>query len=465
MTHYLIAIFLLFSNIITAQGLILKKSIILKDWPQHSKVDKITTTPGNSRACVIVNTNDSLFYLLDNKIHGIRPESLDLEKENEDYYFDDTGLLRYDSIIAYVNNNRLFFHDLKRKSKTKELVLAQDYEFTPMYFYQDLENLYTISFYNNNNLTKLGHDKIHLIKISKKDRSILLKKHIDIGKEVILAPLSFQSVAFNTKEFLIASSIKNELYRLDLNFEIIDTIILDPNIKTENWNKFNSTFPDDQIENYLYKAKNVFYNFDKGGLFDQRNIFKIIFVDNTTLLICFMNGKFDQFEMEYYSLAQNRTIAKLDFDQIEKDYKPITLTRRVYNDYLDNTLTLIDTKIEGEKVFYQIKYYYFSPEERIDKNLIQELLKIEDRNLSSAAYSGVMLVNEFYCWKCQKEIGEGVLILMEISDDTPKAIKNSLKEKLKMDLNSKGELLLLPSSELKKISEKLKPNTVHPIGP
>ena len=99
----------------------------------------------------------------------------------------------------YVIDNYVHFSSLETGETMESVKLGKKPVVTPMYCFQNDENVFIISLYNNNDITDLGHDQLHFYKISKKEKIIIAEKHLNIGKEIIFITNKFFENIFSNK--------------------------------------------------------------------------------------------------------------------------------------------------------------------------------------------------------------------------------------------------------------------------
>lgn len=456
--------FLLFNSLsifLNGQGFILQSQLVHEKLA-FDKVDRVSLIYANSNESCFIKNGDSLSIVLESA-DSLRFKLLPPPQKIPDYYYDECATLKYGDTMVYVHENAVYFQNLEDRSIIKKLEMKSNFVFTPMYSFQDAANIYLFSFYNNNSRTDLGHDLVYFYKISKKEKKILIKQHLDFGKEILLAPLSFQSLAMNSKGFVVSSTIKNELYRFDLNFKAIDTIRLDERVGKKNLKKFNSSFPDAGVKNYLHNAKQVIYDFEQKDLFDQKNIFKIFFVNDTTLLINYMSKKYGEFETVFYSIDQQKVVGSFSPKFRYNQFSPLCWTKRIYKNP-DGFIVMVNTEERNDQLYYVINKYVYSPEIRLKRKALNDLLENYQKEVELKNVSGVLLVDKYYCKACARDIGKGVLVILEVSDDMLDVNKRALLKKSKREYKAKGQILLLTKKEIIKIGKGLKLNTVHPIN-
>ena len=125
---------------------------------------------------------------------------------------------------------------------------------------------------------------------------------------------------------------------------------------------------------------------------------------------------------------------------------------------------MINTKEVDGELFYQINYFNYSSEKRVPKKTVLKVLDDYRGQVDLTSYTGLMIVDKFYCKNCNKEIAEGVLVIKEVADDVSQAGKNAIQNRLKREYKIKGDMLLLTEKELRGFKNLLKKNTIHPVN-
>ena len=342
------------------QGFVLKDSKIIEvDYHDVDAIDALHS----KYDCYFVIISDSI-YLFNHGNEGLNVQTLLINKKPSD--FNESSLILYDDFAFYDFGNKVKFHNLKKNKNIKSFRLNRKYSQVAWYTFEDDLNIYAISYYNNNARNKLGHDYVYFYKISKKRKKIIAKKEVDIGKDILLAPLNKQLISFDGTQFIIASSISTELRFFDKDFNETKSIILNDSLYIINQKIFNKIIPDSNVYFYLYKPKDLLFHHENSELKDLKIINKIISLNQKTILISYQLKYRELFKLVLYDINADSIVRSFNVPYSGSVFSNISWTTKIFANE-DNELILINDYSPNDTTLkYESTILSYNPNKRRD---------------------------------------------------------------------------------------------------
>ena len=442
------------------QGFILEDSKIIE--VDYDKVDAIDVLYSKNNSYFTI-MSDSI-YLFNHSNKGLNTQTLKINKKSSN--FNESSLILFNDLAFYDSRDKIKFHDLKKNKTVRTFKSNKKYRQVTWYTFEDDLNIYAISYYNNNDRNKLGHDYVYFYKISKKRKKIIAKKEIDIGKDILLAPLNKQLISFDGTQFIIASSISTELRFFDKDFNETKTIILNDSLYVNNQKIFSKIIPDSNVYFYLYKPKDLLFHYNNSELKHLKIINKIISLNENTLLISYQLKFRELSKLILYDINTNSIIRSFNVPYSGSVFSNIGWSTKIFANE-DNELILINDHNPNDTTLkYKSTIFSYNPNKLQDTGKLNQfnIYDINKNKISWSNYSGVVLADDYFCKGCYSDYGtgKGVLVIKKekfISKAHTKANYHYYKRNWAIS----GELAFVDEKVYNQIKTLLNPNILYPI--
>ena len=298
-------------------------------------------------------------------------------------------------------------------------------------------------------------------------KNLKLKKHeaIDFGIESLLSPLNWQTITFRNNQLVIYSLHTGKCFLLDHQWNLIDTLSIRPDLANASRRVYNQLLPEHEVSKYMHRPKDLLIDMQNSAIFTQLDIRKILFVNDTTLLLSYSTFQEDKTELLYYDLKNREAISNIIHVNKPHFLSILQYTYRVHFNEDGEGILHGGVLKEGAKLrhrFYRVKY---SAAEALPLDVLESIqLADTTYKLDMSRFSGVMLVNEKYCANCYRKnkVGQGVLVVKEAPLSGDLAIAQIITKKA---LHVNGALVFVSPAEFSRLQESLTLNKIHPVLP
>ncbi len=431
-----------------------------------------TVKPDEVNELDLTYSDDEISYYLENENHNVLSLNKDgFQKINieDDLIFpsmlkDGNTMysLRKPFISKYILKDSIFV-----KKKTIRLPKSFVHRgFIPTASFQDDNYLYFICYYNKNQITN-NHDNSYWLKIDKKKFKIVEAKELFVGKEILLAPLNMQLLAFNQKHFILSSPLKHELYLIDKDFNAFDTIQLNKKLALQNIAKLDSVFPNSTLYYYSDKAKEVIDRSIKSGLISSGILYKTAFINDSLLALCVSVRHRDRYKLQVYNLNSKTLFWETEFNFRDSVFGSFAYTTKLY--FIDQSkfASMRTVAINDSTESYLFTLYGFTPEKPINRD---ELLQFQILNknlhpIDLTSYKAIIIADYTYCKACYLDFGLGEEVLLIYQEDILERPRlNTSYNNLKRNWNVQGEIGFVDKATLEAMLRQMKRNTILPLS-
>lgn len=444
------------------QGLILETSRRLRIPP--SLVDHIHPLHSLGYPQFII-LSDSI-YLATLETGDLTYETLKTTPTIPPSQLNSNSVISFDEHVSLYYEGKLMFYDLKKQRISKKVSLSRKFRIVPWYTFQDRDHIYIVSYYNNNNRLGRGYDLVYLFKVSKRTKRVVLKRELDIGKEIILAPFNHQLVTFNKDKLYICSSISSKLLILDTKFNIVDSTYLDKTLMAENTQIFDRIFPDQNIPYYLFKPKDVIFHYTNSALNEVPAVYKILALNDSMLLVNYRMKPRELYRATLYNL-RSKSVVKEDILPFSgHSFSSFCWTTMIYPNDNGEFVQFELESPDDSTLYYHAKVYSYNGNEPVSveyfKNVNFKKGINGKENLSS--FSGVILADDYFCKGCYSMFGtgEGVLVIKK-QDFKNAAYFNMNHEYFLRNWNVTGDIWYVDDSTYKEIEKVMSKNVLYPL--
>ena|GEM_PF-5030964 len=252
---------------------------------------------------------------------------------------------------------------------------------------------------------------------------------------------------------------------LDHKWDFKDTLSIRPNLALKNSEVYNKVIPEHEAGLYMYKMKELLLKMQNSRINEQNDIRKILFVNDTTLVLSYSTSVTNQVEILYYDMKNKKEINIL---RIADNQHFLSMLQYTYKVSFDNDGVgilhgrILEKKNQISHILYRVKY---TPEKQI-RTVFLENIELADtsRNIMMSKFSGIMLVDEKYCANCYRDnkVGQGVLVIKETTNANNLKVAQLIAKK---QLHVNGDLIFVRPLEFKRLKQHLSLNRVYPVIP
>ena len=338
--------------------------------------------------------------------------------------------------------------------KWKSSYLSCTYAFTDENF------AYFFCYYNNNLKGNRAWDYLYAIKYDPIKNRIVKSKTFDLGKDILLAPLSHQQLAYNQNGFFFVSSLGHELTVIDKDFKLLDSRYIDKELYNYNNNILDSIISDKAAPYYLHKPSDLIYHYSNSELKELVAMQKVLSLNDSTLLYVKRLSFRDQFELGLLSINDNSYAILDSFSHSKHSFSPLSWSRNVYSN-LEYQFPLIHlARMPDSSYKYVIHVWKWYQNKSILSSSLPSI--IQELFSSDAKYRAVLLASPTFCKACynQMGVGEGVLVIKPIKN---KELQKLRRTQLKRYLNIKGELIFIDQGTYDALKQMLQPDIIYPV--
>lgn len=444
------------------QGFILEKTF---DLPiDASSIDEIQPVHSLNGFNFVVLA-DSI-YLMSLDSEKLKYQSIKTKVEPLD--FNSNSAITYQDYFIYFYSGQLLFYDITKERTIKSLSLSKKYRQVPWYVFQDELYIYVISYYNNNDRNNLGHDFLYLHKISKRKKKRILSKELNIGPEIVLSPLNHQLVAFNQNKFYICSSVTSQIITLDKNFLPLDTTYIDTSLAAENFQVFDSLFPQNNISFYLFNPRDLIYHYTNSAMNEISSVTKLFALNDSILQVTIRLQHRELYKSVLYNINSKSVLMESTIPFRNNKFSTFCWTRFIYpNNNQQFGIFNLDYASDTSAI-YQGKIYSFNYNAPIKTNSLDDIkfYKSKDSKSKLTSFSGVILADDYFCKGCYSDYGSGDGVLVIKSYDFLNEARLNIDKKFLMrSWHITGDIWFVDSVTYQKLLEKFNPNILYPLVP
>jgi hypothetical protein len=376
------------------------------------------------------------------------------------YHANEQAILAFD-----LYSSKLTRYDLAKKKVIKRRNIPNGLNNAPSFAYEYENDVYFIGTLNNSLSANKPYAFFDFYQINPKRLKTKKHQEIDFGIESLLSPLNLQTIAYRNDKLIIYSLHTGSCLMLDHKWDFKDTLSIRPNLALKNSEVYNKMIPEHEAGQYMYKAKELLLKMQNSKINEQNDIRKILFVDDTTLVLSYSATSKSEMELLFYDLKNKKEIHCIKFPDNQHFLSVLQYTYKV--SFNKDGVGVLHGRIKEEN--NRLKHYFnrvkYTPEKQISTDFLENI-KLADtsRSLVMSKFSGIMLVDEKYCANCYRDnkVGQGVLVIKETQNVQNLGIVQLIGKK---QLHVNGELIFVLPAEFDRLKQTLRLNRVHPVLP